>query len=160
MTVYCPMFLGQWGYTFSMGMVYLAAKIRGIGAETQLFSYKDFDRARSWIEFKQHHDYKIAGIGFSLGNTSLTYLLASGTYVEAALCIAMSLYAGPNNRQISSGHAPRRCLWFNPAKDEQMSAGGQQLVWEQKTEVHTPHLFMPMHPTVVNGVLAEIRKLQ
>jgi hypothetical protein len=160
MTVYCPMFLGQWGYVFSMGMVYLASKIRAIGAETQLFGDGDFERGRTWINYKQHAGYKIAGVGFSLGNTSLTYLLATGVHTDAALCIAMSLYAGPNNQQIKQSSSPRRCLWFDPDRDEQMSAGGQQLQWDQKVEVHIPHFYMPMHPTVVAGVLAEVKKLQ
>jgi hypothetical protein len=154
------MFLGQFGYTFSMGMVYLANKLRGIGADTQIFSYKEFERGRDWIKYKQHHSIKVVGIGFSLGNTSLTYLLNTGTTTDAALCIAMSLYAGPNNRQITHLACPRRCLWFNPDRDEQMSAGGQQLTWDQKVEVHIPHFYMPMHPTVVAGVLAEVKKLQ
>lgn len=150
--VYCPIFLGQGGYVFSMGMVEVARRLRAAGAETEIFKYKDFERARRAIRERRRSGYRIAGVGFSLGNTALT-LLAQREHFDAVLCIAESVYAGPNNYPVK--RVDRAVLWRNST--EPLSAAGGESGFDQIHELRSPHLMMPT--AAADGVVSEVKDL-
>ena len=152
--VYCPLFLGQGGYLFSMGMVGVARKLRAIGAETQAFSYGDYERARSFIRGRRIGGRKIAGVGFSLGCTALTYLALEEKF-ELVLCIAASAMAGPNNHPVNHSNIDRSVLWRNPT--EALSAGGADRGFDMIVDLYAPHLLMPGR--AADSVVAEVKRL-
>jgi hypothetical protein len=71
---YAAFFLGQGGYLFSWGIPYLASQARGLGTETDIFEYSDVKAAWALVNRKKKDGYKIALVGYSLGNTTITYL--------------------------------------------------------------------------------------
>src|SRR3979409_1279147 len=71
---YAAFFLGQGGYLFSWGIPYLASQARELGMETDIFRYSELRPAWSKISAKKKDGYKIALVGYSLGNTTITYL--------------------------------------------------------------------------------------
>ena len=66
---YAAFFLGQGGYLFSWGIPYLASQARELGMETDIFGYSDVGTAWRKISRKKQDGYKIALVGYSLGNT-------------------------------------------------------------------------------------------
>ena len=152
--VFCACFLGQGGYTFSMGMVLVAKKLRGIGAETQTFKYHEFELARAAIRRKRRDGYRVTAIGFSLGCTSATYLALTEP-LDALLCIAESVYAGPNNHPVSNANVKRSVLWRNST--EKLSAAGGDLGFDQIIELRAPHVMMPVK--AADAVVNEVKQL-
>ena len=62
--IFAPFIMGQFGYVFSMGMVYLSSKVKALGLETALYTYGSYERVRSDIRYKRANGYAIAGFGF------------------------------------------------------------------------------------------------
>ena len=71
---YVAFFLGQGGYIFSWGIPYLAAQAQNLGMETGIFRYYELRSAWKKITQKKAEGYKIGLVGYSLGNTTATYL--------------------------------------------------------------------------------------
>src|ERR1700704_5183411 len=71
---YAAFFLGQGGYLFSWGIPYLASQAQELGMEADIFAYSDVKQAWKKITQKKKEGYKIALVGYSLGNTTVTWL--------------------------------------------------------------------------------------
>src|SRR5215831_15046991 len=71
---YAAFFLGQGGYLLSWGIPLLESEARKLGLATDVFSYTDLKSAWTNIVRKRNDGYKIALVGYSLGNTTATYL--------------------------------------------------------------------------------------
>ena len=65
---YAAFFLGQGGYWFSWGIPYLASQAQELGMEAEIFEYSAVKEAWKKITRKKKDGYKIALVGYSLGN--------------------------------------------------------------------------------------------
>ena len=154
MKVFCACFLGQGGRVFSGGVLILARKLRNAGCKVEVFRYTEYEAARVSIKTHRALGYKIVGVGFSLGCTAVTYLALTEQF-DAVLCIAESVYAGPNNHAIQQKNVKRSVLWRNST--EPLSAAGGNLGFDRVVELRAPHLLMPVY--AAGAVVDEVMKL-
>jgi hypothetical protein len=150
---YAAFFLGQGGYLFSWGIPYLAFQARALGMETDIFGYSDVRAAWTEIIRKKENGYKIALVGYSLGNTTITYLQR---YLEVDLLLAISESSLGRNHPIKKENTRRSVLWYGP---DFLSNAGLKDGFDKINYVDAFHLWMNVHPRVVNGVLGELKDL-
>jgi hypothetical protein len=150
---YAAFFLGQGGYLFSWGIPYLASQARGLGVETDIFEYSDVKAAWAQVNRKKKDGYKIALVGYSLGNTTITYLQR---YLEVDLLLAISESSLGQNHRIKKENTRRSVLWYGP---DFLSNAGQDDGFDKVNYVEAFHLWMNVDPRVVNGVLGELQDL-
>jgi hypothetical protein len=150
---YAAFFLGQGGYLFSWGIPYLASQARGLGVETDVFGYADVAAAGRKIAGKKKHGYKVALVGYSLGNTTITYLQ---TYLEVDLLLAISESSLGRNHPIKKENTRRAVLWHGP---DFLSNAGLKDGFDKINYVDDSHLWMGVDPRVVKAVLDELRDL-
>ena len=150
---YAAFFLGQGGYLFSWGIPYLASQARGLGAETDIFEYSDVKTAWAQVSRKKKDGYKIALVGYSLGNTTITYLQR---YLEVDLLLAISESSLGQNHRIKKENTRRSVLWYGP---DFLSNAGVEDGFDKVNYVEAFHLWMNVDPRVVNGVLGELQDL-
>jgi hypothetical protein len=150
---YAAFFLGQGGYLFSWGIPLLASEARKLGLTTDVFSYSDVNLAWESILRKRREGYKIALVGYSLGNTTATYL-QSRLAVDLLLAIAESSLG--RNHPIRKENTKRSVLWHGP---DTLSSAGVRDGFDETIYIENSHLLMDVDPRVVRGVLDELRNL-
>ena len=150
---YAAFFLGQGGLLFSWGIPYLASQARELGMETDIFSYADVRTAWKKISQKKDDGYKIALVGYSLGNTTITYLQR---HLEVDLLLAISESSLGRNHRIKKENTKRSVLWYGP---DFLSNAGLADGFDKINYVENTHLLMDVDPRVANAVVGELKKL-
>jgi hypothetical protein len=150
---YAAFFLGQGGYWFSWGIPYLASQAQELGMETDIFEYSAVKEAWKKITQKKKDGYKIALVGYSLGNTTITWLQR---YLAVDLLLAISESSLGRNHPITRENTRRSVLWYGP---DFLSNAGLQDGFDKVNYVVNLHLMMNFDPRVVDGVLSELRDL-
>ena len=148
--VYAAFFMGQGGYMFSWGVPRLEQEARKLGIVTRVYDYTDVNTAWADIARKRKEGYRIALVGYSLGNTTATYL-QQRVSVDLLLAIAESSLG--QNHPITKQNTRRAVLWWGP---DTLSNAGTRDGFDVMNYVGSTHLLMDLHPQVVNGVLAEL----
>ena len=150
---YAAFFLGQGGYLFSWGIPLLESGARKLGLATDVFSYTDVKPAWTNIVGRRKAGYKIALIGYSLGNTTTTYLQR---HLAVDLLLAISESSLGRNHQIKKENTKRSVLWYGP---DMLSNAGVHDGFDETNYIESLHLLMDLDPRVVRGVLDELRSL-
>lgn len=150
---YAAFFLGQGGYLLSWGIPSLEREARKLGFATNVFSYTDVGPAWTTIVRKRKEGYKIALVGYSLGNTTATYLQR---HLPVDLLLAISESSLGRNHPIKKENTKRSVLWYGP---DMLSNAGVHDGFDQTNYVGSLHLLMDVDPGVVKGVLAELKSL-
>jgi hypothetical protein len=150
---YAAFFLGQGGYLFSWGIPALEREARKLGLATDVFSYTDVYPAWTNIVRKRKEGYKVALIGYSLGNTTATYLQSR---VAVDLLLAISESSLGRNHPIKKQNTKRSVLWYGP---DLLSNAGVHDGFDETNYIDNLHLFMDVDPRVVRGVLDELKRL-
>jgi len=151
--VYAAFFLGQGGYVFSWGIPLLESEARKLGLATDVFSYTDLKPAWTTILRKRKDGYKIALVGYSLGNTTATYLQR---YLAVDLLLAISESSLGRNHPIKKENTKRSVLWYGP---DMLSNAGVHDGFDETNYIESMHLLMDIDPRVVRGVLNELKRL-
>jgi hypothetical protein len=151
--VYVAFFLGQGGYLFSWGMPLLESEARKLGLSTGVFSYTDVTAAWTSIVRKRNEGYKIALVGYSLGNTTATYLQR---HVAVDLLMAISESSLGQNHPIKKENVKRSVLWHGP---DMLSNAGVHDGFDETIYIESSHLLMDVDPRVVRGVIDELKRL-
>ena len=150
---YAAFFLGQGGYLLSWGIPLLEREARKLGFATDVFSYTDLTPAWTSIVRKRKEGYKIALVGYSLGNTTATYLQR---HLAVDLLLAISESSLGRNHPIKKENTRRSVLWYGP---DLLSNAGLKDGFDQTNYIESLHLLMDVDPRVVTGVLAELKSL-
>jgi hypothetical protein len=150
---YAAFFLGQGGYLFSWGIPLLEREARKLGLATDVFSYTDVNPAWTSILRKRKDGYKVALVGYSLGNTTTTYLQS---HLPVDLLLAISESSLGRNHPIKKQNTKRSVLWYGP---DMLSNAGVHDGFDETNYVESLHLFMDVDPHVVRGVLNELKRL-
>lgn len=150
---YAAFFLGQGGYLFSWGIPFLERGARKLGLATDVFSYTDVNPAWTNILRRRKDGYKIALVGYSLGNTTTTYLQS---YLEVDLLLAISESSLGRNHPIKKKNTKRSVLWYGP---DMLSNAGVHDGFDETNYIDSMHLMMDLDPRVVRGVLDELKNL-
>jgi hypothetical protein len=150
---YAAFFLGQGGYLFSWGIPLLASGARKLGLATDVFSYTDVKSAWTNIVRKRKDGYKVALVGYSLGNTTTTYLQS---HLAVDLLLAISESSLGRNHPINKENTKRSVLWYGP---DMLSNAGVHDGFDVTNYIESIHLLMDVDPRVVKGVLDELKSL-
>jgi hypothetical protein len=150
---YAAFFLGQGGYLFSWGIPHLESEARKLGLATDVFSYTDVNTAWANIVNKRKQGYRIALVGYSLGNTTATYLQQ---HLAVDLLLSISESSLGLNHPVKKENTKRSMLWYGP---DALSNAGVHDGFDVVNYVESPHLLMDVDPRVVNGVLHELQGL-
>ena len=150
---YAAFVLGQGGYLFSWGIPHLESEARRLGLATDVFSYTDLKPAWTTIVRKRKDGYKIALVGYSLGNTTTTYLQR---YLAVDLLLAISESSLGRNHPIKKENTKRAVLWYGP---DMLSNAGVHDGFDVTNYIENMHLLMDVDPRVVRGVLDELKSL-
>jgi hypothetical protein len=150
---YSAFFLGQGGYLLSWGIPFLEAGARKLGLATDVFSYTDLKPAWTSIVRKRKEGYKIALVGYSLGNTTATYLQR---HLAVDLLLAIAESSLGRNHPIEKKNTRRSVLWYG---SDMLSNAGVHDGFDETNYIETLHLMMDLDPRVVSGVLGELKSL-
>jgi hypothetical protein len=150
---YVAFFLGQGGYLFSWGIPSLASDARKLGFVADVYSYSDVNVAWANILRKRKEGYKIALVGYSLGNTTATYLQRN---LPVDLLLAISESSLGQNHPIKKENTRRSVLWYGP---DMLSNAGTHDGFDEIKYIDSMHLMMDVDPRVVRGVLDELQSL-
>jgi hypothetical protein len=150
---YAAFFLGQGGYLFSWGIPLLESSARKLGFATDVFSYTDLNPAWTSIVRKRKDGYKIALVGYSLGNTTTTYLQR---HLAVDLLLAIAESSLGRNHPIEKKNTKRSVLWYGP---DMLSNAGLHDGFDETNYIETLHVLMDLDPRVVSGVLGELKSL-
>lgn len=150
---YAAFFLGQGGYLFSWGIPLLASEARKQGLVADVFSYSDVTSAWANIVRRRKDGYKIALVGYSLGNTTATYLQR---HLPVDLVLAISESSLGRNHLIEKKNTKRSVLWYGP---DLLSSAGVHDGFDETNYIDRTHLLMDLDPRVVKGVLDELKRL-
>jgi hypothetical protein len=150
---YVAFFLGQGGYLFSWGIPLLAWEARKLGLATDVFSYDDVTDAWTNIVRRRNDGYRIALVGYSLGNTTATYLQR---HLPVDLLLAISESSLGRNHPITKENTRRSVLWYGP---DVLSNAGVYDGFDDINYIDRSHLLMDLDARVVRGVLDELRRL-
>lgn len=161
--VYCALFMGQGGALTSGGVWgRIAPALRQLGHTVDVFAYGDVQRAHARIDWFRKQGYRIVLCGYSLGTSTVTYLQGRlGEACDLLMCIAMSELE--SMWAIRHSIVKRAVLWEEPVTI--LSSAGMNLGFDKINEIKLPpipfvsHLVIPSLPFVVDGVVAEVRKL-
>jgi hypothetical protein len=151
--VYVAFFLGQGGYLFSWGIPLLESEARRLGLATDVFNYTDVAAAWANIVRRRKEGYRIALVGYSLGNTTATYLQR---HLAVDLLLAISESSLGRNHPIEKKNTRRAVLWWGP---DALSNAGFYDGFDDVNYIDRSHLLMDLDPRVVRGVLDELRSL-
>lgn len=151
---YVAFFMGQGGYVFSWGIPMLAARVHALGLEADIFHYYDLRAAWKKLARKKKQGYKVALVGYSLGNTTTTYIQK---HVEIDLLLAIAQSSLGRNYRINKGHTKRSVLWWGP---DFLSNAGLRNGFDEINYINNLHLWIDVDPRVVNSVLAELWDLK
>jgi hypothetical protein len=150
---YAAFFLGQGGYLFSWGIPHLESEARKLGLATDVFSYTDVNTAWANIVSKRKQGYRIALVGYSLGNTTATYLQQ---HLAVDLLLSISESSLGLNHPVKKENTKRSMLWYGP---DALSNAGLHDGFDVVNYIESPHLLMDVDPRVVSGVLHELKGL-
>jgi hypothetical protein len=150
---YVAFFLGQGGYLFSWGIPLLESKARQLGFATDIFSYTDVSAAWTNIVRRRKGGYKIALVGYSLGNTTATYLQR---YLPVDLLVAIAESSLGRNSPINKNNTKRSVLWYGP---DMLSNAGVYDGFNETRYVDSVHVLMDIDPRVMSGVFDELKNL-
>lgn len=150
---YVAFFLGQGGYIFSWGIPYLAAQAQNLGIETGIFRYYELRSAWKAISRKKAEGYKIGLVGYSLGNTTATYLQK---HLEVDLLLAVAQSSLGRNHLIKKRNTRRSVLWYGP---DFLSNAGLKNGFDEINYIYNTHLLMDVDPRVVKPMLDELQDL-
>jgi hypothetical protein len=160
--VFAAFFLGQGGYAFSLPFAAIAEKARAQGVNVHVYDYTDIYRAETELDLARGIT-KTALIGYSLGVTSATWLQSRKPY-DLVISIAPSTLAGNNNERIDHDNAKRSILYRGT---DFLSSAGLHDDYDKVINVTAgfgipvlSHLRIPAESIVIDGVLAELAKLQ
>lgn len=148
---YVAFFLGQGGYLFSWGIPYLAWQARELGMEADVFRYTEVKTAWKTISRKKAEGYKVALVGYSLGNTTATYLQR---HLEVDLLLAIAESSLGRNHHVKKQNTKRSVLWYGP---DFLSNAGLKHGFDEINYVDTIHLLMDVDSRVVGSVLSELK---
>jgi hypothetical protein len=150
---YVAFFLGQGGYLFSWGIPLLESNARKLGFATDIFSYTDVRAAWTNIVRRRKDGYKIALVGYSLGNTTATYLQR---YLAVDLLVAIAESSLGRNLPINKNNTKRSVLWYGP---DMLSNAGVYDGFNETHYVDNVHVLMDVDPRVMSGVFDELKNL-
>lgn len=150
---YVAFFMGQGGYFLSWSVPYLAWRARLLGMETEVFEYSELREAWTSISRKQAEGYKIALVGYSLGNSTATYLQK---YLKVDLLLAIAQSSLGRNYRIDKRNTRRSVLWYGP---DFLSNGGLKNGFDEVNYVNAFHLWMNVDFGLLTGVLRELKDL-
>ncbi len=150
---YAAFFLGQGGYAFSWGIPLLESEARKLGLATDVFSYTDLNAAWTNIVRRRNDGYKIALVGYSLGNTTATFLQR---HLAVDLLLAISESSLGQNHPIEKKNTRRAVLWYGP---DMLSSAGVHDGFDETNYIENTHLLMDVDPRVISGVLDELKRL-
>src|SRR6516165_3132331 len=150
---YAAFFLGQGGYLFSWGIPLLESGARKLGLATDVFSYTDLKPAWTNVVRKRKDGYKIALVGYSLGNTTATYLQR---HLAVDLLLAIAESSLGQNHPVKKENARRSVLWYGL---DTLSNAGVHDGFDETNYIESTHILMDVDPRVVTGVLDELRRL-
>ena len=151
--VYAAFFMGQGGYLFSWGVPHLEQEARRLGITTRIYDYSDVNTAWADIERRRREGYRIALVGYSLGNTTATWLQQ---HVSVDLLLAIAESSLGQNHPIRKQNTRRAVLWWGP---DSLSNAGTRDGFDVTNYVPSTHLMMDVDSRVVTGVLAELGNL-
>jgi hypothetical protein len=151
--VYVAFFLGQGGYLFSWGIPFLASEASRLGLAIDVFSYTDVTAAWTNIARMRNDGYRIALVGYSLGNTTATYLQR---HLPVDLLLAISESSFGLNHPIRRENTRRAVLWYGP---DMLSNAGVYDGFDDVNYIERSHLLMDIDSRVVGGVLGELWRL-
>lgn len=151
--IYAAFFLGQGGYWFSWGVPYLARRALDLGIQAEVYAYSDLQTAWNRIRWMRENGRKIVLVGYSLGNTTATYLQK---HFETDLLLAIAELTLGRNHPIDRQNTKRSVLWYGP---DFLSRAGVTDGFDATHYVDTTHLLMDVHPNVVSGVVDELKEL-
>lgn len=158
--VYLAAIMGQGGRLTSYGVVRMAAAATQLGIQVDVFSYGDTDLIAGVVDAHRTTGYLIAGLGYSLGVSALTYAQSNyqghtGHLFDLVLCVAGSRLG--QNYPINKQNTKRSVLWRGPGV---LSGAGGDLGFDVVHDVvGSPHLWMDFAPEVASGVEDELSKL-
>lgn len=152
--VYAAFVLGQGGYIFSLGIPRLAARARALGIETDVYGYTETARATLNLSAKLVAGRKIALIGYSLGNTTTTWLQ---NFVPTDLLCALAESSLGQNHPINKQTTKRSVLWTGP---DFLSDAGTNDGFNVIHKTAAIHLLLDFDPVVTQGVLQELSNLK
>ena len=147
---YVAFFMGQGGFVFSWGIPMLASRAHELGLEADIFPYYDLRAAWKKLARKKKQGYKVALVGYSLGNTTATYIQK---HVEIDLLLAIAQSSLGRNHRINKGNTKRSVLWWGP---DFLSNAGRKNGFDEINYINNLHLWIDVDPRVVNSVLAEL----
>src|SRR5262249_24684327 len=150
---YVAFFLGQGGYLFSWGIPLLESEARKLGFATNVFNYTDVAAAWTNIARMRKEGYRIALAGYSLGNTTATYLQR---HLPVDLLLAISESSLGRNHPIEKKNTRRAVLWYGP---DVLSNAGVYDGFDDVKYIDRSHLLLDVDQRVVWGVLGELRRL-
>jgi hypothetical protein len=150
---YAAFFLGQGGYLFSWGIPHLESEARKLGFATDVFNYTDLNAAWANIVRRRKDGCKIALVGYSLGNTTATYLQR---HLAVDLLLAIAESSLGQNHPIEKKNTRRAVLWYGR---DTLSRAGLHDGFDETNYVENTHLLMDVDPRVVRGVLDELKRL-
>jgi hypothetical protein len=151
---YCALFMGQFGFMFSQGVYHLARVARSLGVGADVYGYTDGAEAHRAINAQRKKGHKIAGVGYSLGVSTLTELQRRCAF-DLVFCIAGSSLG--INYPINHENTRRSVLWKGP---DILSSAGGDLGFNEVNTTNAWHLFAPSDPPVVASFQRELHKMR
>ena len=123
------------------------------GIETGIFRYYELRSAWKKINQKKAEGYKIGLVGYSLGNTTATYIQK---HLEVDLLLAVAQSSLGRNHLVKKRNTRRSVLWYGP---DFLSNAGLKNGFDELNYVYNTHLLMDVDPRVVKPVLEELQDL-
>lgn len=152
--VYLAAIMGQGGYLTSYGVVRMAKAAQQLGIQADVFAYGDTDKIAGAVDAHHTTGYLIAGLGYSLGVSALTYAQRTRKF-DLVLCVAGSKLG--QNYHINRSNTARSVLWRGPGV---LSGAGGDLGFDVVHDVAgAPHLWMDFAPEVAEDVEEELGAL-
>lgn len=153
---------GQGGFVTGWGMDILGAQIRKIGVTCEVVDYTDWQAADQLLREYQKAGYKIALIGYSLGNSTITYL---GTFEKIDLIVAIFESTLGQNYKINHVNVGHAVLYYG---QDFLSSAGQDDGFNEKHYVEVTPITIPVfdhllgqgEKVVLEGTLSQLAKLQ
>lgn len=151
--VYLAAIMGQFGYITSYGVVRMANAATQLGIAADVFHYDDTDKIAEAVDAHRAAGCLIAGLGYSLGVSALTYAQRTRKF-DLVLCVAGSKLG--MNYHINKTNTKRSILWRGPGI---LSGAGGDLGFDMVHDVDAPHLWMDFASEVTSDVEAELKGL-
>jgi hypothetical protein len=154
-SVYCALFLGQFGETLSWGIEPLAKSLRELGCMADVYDYQNYQQAEARCFAQRKTGAKIALIGFSLGDSTATYIQESMP-TDLLICIAESSLA--RNYKVNKKNTKRSILFHGA---DFLSNAGLDAGFDKVFELpwYDLHLGADVDPKVFEITQLEVKAL-